>query len=139
MNPNKSAMHMSRRIFFKRLTKWLSVLSLTLFGGALSSFYKSITPKRKSIRLNISQIETDLTQFPHFFIQKNNNELDVLSRRCPHLGCTLHLAAGGNGFLCPCHGSRFSKEGKYQSGPANKDMERYRFNFTDNQHIEIQL
>ena len=28
-----------------------------------------------------------------------------------------------NTFDCPCHGSRFNKDGKCISGPANRDIE----------------
>jgi cytochrome b6-f complex iron-sulfur subunit len=35
---------------------------------------------------------------------------------CTHLGCV--VSATGEGFECPCHGSRFGKDGKVVQGPA---------------------
>ncbi|MBR58449.1 MAG: hypothetical protein CMH54_10560 [Myxococcales bacterium] len=35
--------------------------------------------------------------------------LKVLSRECPHLGCNVDYDKA-NGFLCPCHNSRFATE-----------------------------
>lgn len=45
---------------------------------------------------------------------------EALSAICPHLGCS--VAAAGEGFNCPCHGSRFDLNGKQQQGPANHPL-----------------
>ncbi|HET6724246.1 MAG TPA: FAD-dependent oxidoreductase [Chitinophagaceae bacterium] len=49
-------------------------------------------------------------------------ELFVFSATCPHLGCVVQWNADEKTFDCPCHGSRFSKEGKVINGPANTDL-----------------
>jgi Rieske Fe-S protein len=41
---------------------------------------------------------------------------------CPHLGCIVHWNKEEKSFDCPCHGSRFSCEGKVICGPANADL-----------------
>lgn len=41
---------------------------------------------------------------------------------CPHLGCKLIYNELENTYDCPCHGSRFNKDGKCISGPSNKDI-----------------
>ena len=43
---------------------------------------------------------------------------------CPHLGCVVQWNADEKTFDCPCHGSRFSKEGIVINGPAVSDLER---------------
>jgi cytochrome b6-f complex iron-sulfur subunit len=40
----------------------------------------------------------------------------VLGAICTHLGCVVALT--GEGFDCPCHGSRFGPNGKVVKGPA---------------------
>ncbi|HEU4861782.1 MAG TPA: Rieske 2Fe-2S domain-containing protein, partial [Chitinophagaceae bacterium] len=49
-------------------------------------------------------------------------ELFVFSATCPHLGCVVQWNADEKTFDCPCHGSRFSKQGKVINGPANTDL-----------------
>jgi cytochrome b6-f complex iron-sulfur subunit len=40
----------------------------------------------------------------------------AVSRVCTHLGCL--VKEGPDGFLCPCHGSRFRNDGALLKGPA---------------------
>lgn len=42
--------------------------------------------------------------------------------RCTHLGCHLTWNPEEETFDCPCHGSRFDKEGRLLDGPAQKDL-----------------
>lgn len=42
--------------------------------------------------------------------------------RCPHLGCALHWNEAEHSWDCPCHGSRFTAEGKRLNNPATDDM-----------------
>jgi Rieske Fe-S protein len=41
---------------------------------------------------------------------------------CPHLGCVVQWNPAEKSFDCPCHGSRFTKEGKVINGPAVSDL-----------------
>lgn len=41
--------------------------------------------------------------------------------RCPHLGCELEWNEEEQSWDCPCHGSRFSKEGELLDNPAQSD------------------
>ncbi|MBR5539916.1 MAG: FAD-dependent oxidoreductase [Clostridia bacterium] len=44
--------------------------------------------------------------------------------RCPHLGCALKWNAAERSWDCPCHGSRFSENGKLRNGPATGDLKK---------------
>jgi len=45
--------------------------------------------------------------------------------QCTHLGCAYHWDEGKNDFVCPCHTSLFSIDGKVLAGPAPRPLERY--------------
>jgi len=41
--------------------------------------------------------------------------------RCPHMGCALKYNKSEHSWDCPCHGSRFEKDGKLINNPATDD------------------
>ncbi len=44
------------------------------------------------------------------------------TKRCPHLGCGLKWNRWEHSWDCPCHGSRFSKDGNVIDNPATDDL-----------------
>ena len=52
------------------------------------------------------------------------NLLTPTPRRCPHLGCALKWNPHEHSWDCPCHGSRFSEDGKLLDNPATGDLKR---------------
>ena len=44
--------------------------------------------------------------------------------RCPHMGCALKYNPIEHSWDCPCHGSRFTGEGKLLDNPATGDLKR---------------
>lgn len=42
--------------------------------------------------------------------------------RCPHLGCALRWNKQEHSWDCPCHGSRFDRDGKLLNNPATDDL-----------------
>lgn len=54
----------------------------------------------------------------------NNGTLFLVDSTCTHLGCELEYNNGERSFDCPCHGSRFTYEGKVIEGAATLDLER---------------
>lgn len=49
------------------------------------------------------------------------NIITPTTPRCPHLGCALKYNKYEHTWDCPCHGSRFTNEGKLIDGPATDD------------------
>jgi nucleotide-binding universal stress UspA family protein len=53
-----------------------------------------------------------------------SGRVTVLSKKCPHLGCSVQWNATLVTWDCPCHGSRFDAEGNVIKGPAQRALER---------------
>lgn len=51
-----------------------------------------------------------------------NNQLHEYSATCPHLGGVVRWNMDEKTWDCPCHGSRFTCDGKVVNGPANSDL-----------------
>jgi glycine/D-amino acid oxidase-like deaminating enzyme/nitrite reductase/ring-hydroxylating ferredoxin subunit len=49
--------------------------------------------------------------------------LHAVSAVCTHMGCTVTWNTAETTWDCPCHGSRFTCDGKVIQGPAVKDLE----------------
>lgn len=62
---------------------------------------------------------------PQLFVngfETTKNLLTISEKRCPHLGCALKWNNAEHSWDCPCHGSRFSKNGTVLDNPANGDL-----------------
>ena len=66
-----------------------------------------------------------VTAFPRgrFYLARlDDGGFLALSRRCPHLGCSLPWVADEGKFLCPCHSSAFDIRGDVLRSPAPRAM-----------------
>ena len=62
---------------------------------------------------------------PQLFLNAGETVLDYIyptTKRCPHLGCALKWNPYERTWDCPCHGSRFTKNGKLIDNPATGDL-----------------
>ena len=50
------------------------------------------------------------------------NLLSFSKKRCPHMGCALKWNPEEQSWDCPCHGSRFTKDGEVIDNPATDDL-----------------
>ena len=58
-------------------------------------------------------------------VKNPDQSVTAFGPQCTHLGCAYHWTEAGSGFLCPCHTSLFSIDGKVLSGPAPRPLDRY--------------
>lgn len=67
--------------------------------------------------------------------RSTENELHLNSAVCPHLKCIVNWNNAEKTWDCPCHGSRFSKDGLVLEGPAWGNLSR--INFSDDLPEEL--
>jgi glycine/D-amino acid oxidase-like deaminating enzyme len=73
-------------------------------------------PELASENLNVAG------QYLDYITTDRTDKAHNLSRVCPHLGCIVAWNSTEQTWDCPCHGSRFSAEGRVYQGPANSDL-----------------
>jgi menaquinol-cytochrome c reductase iron-sulfur subunit len=56
-------------------------------------------------------------------IKHSPSEVTVFSSICPHLGCHYNWHPDQREFICPCHGSVYSVNGKVLGGPAPRPLD----------------
>lgn len=64
---------------------------------------------------------------PQLFVnafEATANLLTLSKPRCPHLGCALKWNRHEHSWDCPCHGSRFTEDGKLLDNPATGDLKK---------------
>ena len=62
---------------------------------------------------------------PAVVLQPAPGSFVALTAVCTHLGCIVKWVDDKGEFLCPCHGGRFSAEGKVLGGPPPQPLEAY--------------
>jgi cytochrome b6-f complex iron-sulfur subunit len=76
------------------------------------------------------QIPSSLPQGLSFFDEviafKKDESVTFLSSRCSHLGCQIGSFENDE-LICPCHGSRFSVDGRNIMGPASQPLAKLSF------------
>ncbi|MBZ5592129.1 MAG: ubiquinol-cytochrome c reductase iron-sulfur subunit [Acidobacteriia bacterium] len=58
-------------------------------------------------------------------VKLSDQQVVAFGPQCTHLGCAYHWEERSSDFLCPCHSSVFSVDGKVVSGPAPRPLDRY--------------
>ncbi|MBI5030226.1 MAG: Rieske 2Fe-2S domain-containing protein [Chloroflexi bacterium] len=59
-----------------------------------------------------------------FWLSNVNGAIVALYDVCVHLGCLYEWQTVSGRFECPCHGSKYTKDGKYVEGPAPRSLDR---------------
>jgi len=62
---------------------------------------------------------------PAVLLEPKPGEFIALTAVCTHLGCIVKWQQDKQEFLCPCHGGRFSTDGKVLGGPPPSPLKTY--------------
>jgi cytochrome b6-f complex iron-sulfur subunit len=65
-------------------------------------------------------------------IRVSDTQVIAVSAICTHAGCAMDYSAGQQVLDCPCHGSRFSTDGKVVRGPAKRSLRVYQAELANN-------
>jgi menaquinol-cytochrome c reductase iron-sulfur subunit len=63
----------------------------------------------------------------------------ALQSECPHLGCAINLKGDQTGFLCPCHTSAFTFDGKPTNQVPPRPMDRLDVEFSADDDPEVRV
>ena len=58
------------------------------------------------------------------------NSFTAIDAVCTHEGCTIDGATDSE-YVCPCHGSRYTRNGQVVAGPARASLRQYSSTFAD--------
>ena len=58
-----------------------------------------------------------------WLVRRTATEVTVFSSICPHLGCHVYWDSGAQQFICPCHASVFTMDGRVLGGPAPRPLD----------------
>ena len=56
-------------------------------------------------------------------VRHGQDSFTVFNGRCVHLGCAFSWQEAQKEFLCPCHGGRYSLDGKVLGGPPPRPLD----------------
>jgi menaquinol-cytochrome c reductase iron-sulfur subunit len=135
----------NRRSFLKLATGLLSfvvglILAIPLVGTLIGTAYQKVKSNFSKVHkidnLPVGQpleltFTTELSDaYLHemalrkvWVIKHSSSEVTVFSPICPHLGCHYDWIPESQHFVCPCHGSVYSIDGKVLAGPAPRPLD----------------
>jgi cytochrome b6-f complex iron-sulfur subunit len=60
-----------------------------------------------------------------FWLVRTEHHLLALYKACTHLDCMFDWNPQEDKFICPCHGSRFARDGSLLTGPAPRSLDQF--------------
>lgn len=90
-------------------------------GEGIARYAQVFSPQRFLLRASFCKLMIDLWESTAGLIKGIFSTAD---RKCPHMGCRLEWNDEEKSWDCPCHGSRFTHEGKVLDNPAQVDIQR---------------
>jgi len=102
----------------KKDTEWVEAGSLTQLQPK--------TPEELVFRRNrVDGWKITSEKTTAWVVKMSDTQVIAFGPQCPHLGCAYHWDPQNDQFLCPCHASTFSIDGKVTAGPAPRPLDRY--------------
>ena len=115
-----------RRDFLGLTALWSAVVAMgfALVGAARLPRAAVVPSPSRKFRVTLPESLPDGEPFlppgRSVAVFRDTDGVYAISRVCTHLGCL--VKSEGEGFQCPCHGSRFALDGTVTKGPAPKAL-----------------
>lgn len=108
---------------FKKWGMTSSMVSAMILSSKIceekSMYEKTFSPQRFLFRAGIKNFLIDLLESIKGL---SKGLFSRKEKRCSHMGCKLEWNNEEDSFDCPCHGSRYSKDGNLLDNPAQMDL-----------------
>ena len=115
-----------RRRFLGRVLRWgAGLVSLSLGYPLLRFLGFTVKPKPRYVTVSAPLPLSGYHAERDFILFGGTDTPYAVSRTCTHLGCRVNFLEDKQLIECPCHQSRFSREGKRLAGPAKKTLPTY--------------
>ena len=106
------------------------ITTLALACASLGLLWRYLTPPYLSRRQVVAQapradVPVDgalVFSQERVALMREGDTVYALDLVCTHLGCTVTVTSSG--LSCPCHGSRFDRQGRVLKGPADRTLRR---------------
>lgn len=121
----------SRRYFIQTAIAGLVIGTAVLWDKMV--FRQKAITSRKNVAIPYNP-NLEVSFNDEFIVVTRNNEINVFSSRCTHLGCKINHQSDSK-LLCPCHGSSFNLNGDVLVGPALRSLKKLDFEFDANRNI----
>lgn len=72
-----------------------------------------------------------------FWLIRTDEGVMAIYRVCTHLGCLYAWQDSENKFICPCHGSQFSRGGGWLAGPAPRSLDAFNATAVDDSGMPV--
>lgn len=120
-----------RRKIIKNFVKALPLIGGGAFLYPLYKYANFQEVEQFSLVIPLEKLSKPLTKHSKALIKKDGDKIQVFDARCTHMGCILNIDEKSNKFVCPCHDSEFSLDGKRLKGPAKRDLDILSFKIKD--------
>lgn len=106
------------------------ITTLALLLGSAGLLWRYLTPrtvKRRKVAVRVARSEIPprgalVYREARVALLRDAETVYALDLVCTHLGCTVTVTS--DGLSCPCHGSRFDRQGQVLQGPADRPLRR---------------
>ncbi len=106
----------------RKALKLISTAVVGLLALLSARFTWFLERRKRRLKIPLTQIQQAVHLETEVIVVNKGGQWRVFLRSCPHLGCKVRLDEKQQRFVCPCHGSQFTLDGRFIKGPAGRNL-----------------